>query len=308
MEAKVNLVAVGVFVIVLTVTAIASVLWLSSGKYYRKNYDTYETYMTESVSGLNLNAPVRYRGVEVGRVRAIRLAPGNVEQVQVTLDVERGTPVKVDTVAMLETQGLTGISYIDLTAGLRNSPILTAKPGEEYPVILSGASLFARLESSLPVLLSGLNRASDNLNAVLDEDNRRALKQTLADLQVLARTFAARSATIDAGLKDAAQTMRNSTRFTETLPQLVQRVERSADAFDQMTKQVGAAGTIASGTLESTRADLQQFTGGTLPEVRELVAELRTLTAALQRAVDTVERNPNVLLFGRAASKPGPGE
>ena len=65
-------------------------LWLSSGKYYRKSYDTYETYMTESVSGLNLNAPVRYRGVDVGRVRKIALAPGNVEQVQVTLDIERG--------------------------------------------------------------------------------------------------------------------------------------------------------------------------------------------------------------------------
>jgi len=308
METKVNLVAVGVFVIVLTVTTIASVLWLSSGKYYRKNYDIYETYMTESVSGLNLNAPVRYRGVEVGRVRAIRLAPGNVEQVQVTLDIERGTPVKVDTVATLETQGLTGISYIDLTAGRRDSPVLTAKPGEEHPVIPSGASLFARLESSVPVLLSGLNQVSDNLNAALNEDNRRALKQTLADLQVVARTLATRSATIDAGLKDAAQTMRNSARFTETLPQLVQRVERSADVFDQMTKQVGAAGTSASGTLDSTRADLQQFTGETLPEVRELVGELRTLTVTLQRAVDKVERNPNVLLFGRAALKPGPGE
>jgi phospholipid/cholesterol/gamma-HCH transport system substrate-binding protein len=308
MEAKVNLVAVGVFVIVLTVTAIATVLWLSSGKYYRKNYDTYETYMTESVSGLNLNAPVRYRGVEVGRVHAIRLAPGNVEQVQVTLEIERGTPVKVDTIAVLETQGLTGISYIDLKGGRRDSPVLTAKPGEEYPVIVSGASLFARLESSVPLLLSGLNRVSDNLNAALDEDNRRALKQTLSDVQVLARTLAARSATIDAGLKDAAQTMRNSTQFTESLPQLVQRVERSADAFDQMTKRLGAVGTSASGTLDSTRADLQQFTGETLPEVRELVAELRTLTATVQRAVDKVERNPNVLLFGRAASKRGPGE
>ena len=308
MEEKVNLVAVGVFVIVLTVTAIASVLWLSSGKYYRKNYDVYQTYMTESVSGLNLNAPVRYRGVEVGRVRAIRLAPGNVEEVQITLDIERGTPVKVDTVAMLETQGLTGISYIDLMAGRRDSPAITAKPGEEYPVISSGTSLFARLESSVPSLLTGLNRASDSLNAALDEENRRVLKQTLADLQVLARTLALRSATIDAGLTDAGRTARNSARFTEALPQLVQRIERSADGFDQMTKQVGAAGTNASGALDSTRADLQQFTSETLPEVRELVAELRVLTATLQRASDKVERNPGVLLFGRSAPKPGPGE
>jgi len=304
----VNRVAVGVFVIVLTVTAIASVLFLTSGKYYRKSYDTYQTYMTESVSGLNLNAPVRYRGVDVGRVRGIALAPGDVERVQVTLDIERGTPVKADTVAMLETQGLTGIAFIDLTAGHRDSPPLTAKPGEEYPVILSGSSLMSRLESSVPVLLTGLTRVSDNLNAVMDEENRRALKRTLADLETLARTLAARSATIDSGLKDTAHTMRNAARVSDQLPQLVQRVERSADAFDRMTGQLGGAGASAGGAIEAVRADLQQFTGETLPEVRELVAELRVLTAALQRATDKVERNPSILLFGRPSPKRGPGE
>ena len=91
MEAKVNFVFVGVFVLVLSTALIAGVLWLSSGKYYRKSYDIYQTYMSESVAGLNLNAPVKYRGVDVGRVRTIALAPENVEQVQLTLDIERGT-------------------------------------------------------------------------------------------------------------------------------------------------------------------------------------------------------------------------
>jgi phospholipid/cholesterol/gamma-HCH transport system substrate-binding protein len=299
---------VGVFVIVLTVTAIASVLYLSSAKYYRKSYETYQTYMTESVAGLNVNAPVRYRGVDVGRVRGIRLAPGNVEQVEVTLEIERGTPIKEDTVAMLETQGLTGIAFVDLTAGHRGSPALAAKPGEEYPVIPSGESLMGRLESTVPVLLAGLTRVADNLNATMDEDNRQALKQTLADLRILSRALAARSQTIDAGLEDAARTMRNTARLSGELPQLVRRVERSAEAFDQMTREVGAAGASATGTLEASRADLKQFTGETLPEVRELVGELRALTAALQRTVDNVERDPGSLVLGRPQPRPGPGE
>jgi phospholipid/cholesterol/gamma-HCH transport system substrate-binding protein len=307
-ETKVNLVVVGVFVIVLTVTAIASVLWLSSGKYYRKSYDVYRTYMSESVAGLNLNAPVRYRGVDVGRVRSIRLAPGNVEVVEVMLDIERGTPVKTDTVALLETQGLTGIAFVDLTAGHRDSPPLEAKPGEPYPEIQSGPSLMGRLESSVPVLLAGLSRVADNVNATLDEDNRRALKATLADLQALTRVLAARSTTIDAGLRDAAKTMRNAERLTAALPQLVERVEASAEAFDRMTGELGGAGTTARATLERTRGDLQQFTGETLPELRDLVAELRTLTATLQGAADKLERDPSILLFGRTQPRPGPGE
>ena len=129
MEAKVNFAVVGVFVLVLGPALIAGVLWFTSGKYYRKNYEIYQTYMTESVSGLNLDAPVRYRGVDVGRVRRIALAPGNVEQVQLTLDIDRGTPVKEDTIAVLQTQGLTGIAYVELTGGSRDLPSAGAQPG-----------------------------------------------------------------------------------------------------------------------------------------------------------------------------------
>ena len=67
--------------------------------------------------------------------------------------IERGTPVKEDTVAILQTQGLTGIAYVELTAGRRNSPPLVARPGEEFPVIRAGPSLLTRLETSVTVLL-----------------------------------------------------------------------------------------------------------------------------------------------------------
>jgi len=315
MEAKVNFAVVGAFVIALTVAMITGVLWLSSGKYYRKNYDTYETYMTESVAGLNLNAAVRYRGVDVGRVRRIALAPDNVEQVQLTLDIEHGTPVKEDTLAMLQTQGLTGIAFVELTSGLRTSAPLQAKPGAPYPVIASAPSLMNRLEASIPAVLANLNLVSDSVNALLDDDNRRAVKATLADLSQLSRMLAARSATIDMTLASTARTMDAAARTTDKavaiadqLPQLIQRIERTTIAFERMATEVAGAGVSARGTLDGTRADLAQFTGSTLPEVRALVDELRGLTATLRRVGDAVERNPSVLLHGRPTAKKGPGE
>ncbi|MHB8426113.1 MAG: MlaD family protein, partial [Gammaproteobacteria bacterium] len=120
METKVNYVAVGIFVLLLGTALIGGVLWISSGTAYRAAYDTYLTYMNESVSGLSVSAPVRYRGVEVGRVRRIALAPNDPEQVELTLDIERGTPVSQDTVATLRTQGLTGIAFVDLSGGSRS--------------------------------------------------------------------------------------------------------------------------------------------------------------------------------------------
>ena len=308
METKVNYVVVGVFVLVLSTAMIAGVLWLTSGKYYRKSYDIYQTYMTESVAGLNLNAPVKYRGVDVGRVAKVAIDPENVEQVQLTLYVERGTPVKQDTVAVLQTQGLTGIAYVELTAGHRASPPLLPKPGEQYPVIAAGASLMTRLESTVTALLANLDHATNNFNAFMDEDNRRALKRTLADLEVVSGTLAARSSTIDSSLKNTARVMENTARFTDQLPGLVQRVERSADSFDRMASQVVGTGVSASSTLDSTRMDLQRFTGETLPEVHELVSELREVTATLRRLSNDVERNPSVLLYGKPPLKRGPGE
>jgi len=322
MENKVNLSVVGAFVIVLTVAMIAGVLWLASGSYNRKVYDIYETYMTESVSGLTLNSTVRYRGVEVGRVRQIELAPGNVEQVQVTLDIERGTPVKTDTLATLQTQGLTGIAYVELRGGRKDSLPLRAEPGHDVPVITSGPSLMERLETATPVLMANLARAVDNLNLLLDENNRSALRSTLADLAVLTQTLAKRSSTIDAALVSSARAMESTARVSAQLPQLVQRFDRTAAALERMATDVSdasasarsmldsARGTLdnARSTLDGSRADVAQFTGAALPETRELVAELRGLTVTMRRVVDEVERNPGVLVQGRSPAKRGPGE
>ncbi len=304
MEEKVNFAVVGIFVLALSVGLIGGVLWFSSGKSYRMVYDVYQTYMKESVSGLNLNAPVRYRGVEVGRVQKIALAPGNVELVQLTLAIEQGTPVKADTVAVLQTQGLTGLAYVELTGGGRDSPSLQKQADEEYPVIKAAPSLIRRLDSAITAMLINLNRASENFNALMDEDNRRAVKNTLADIEVLSRTLAARSAAIDTSLTHAARTMENTARLSNELPQLAQRVQRSADAFDHMANELARAGASASRALDGA----QQFTNETLPEVHQLVMELRGLTSSLQRVSSELEQNPSALLYGKPAAKRGPGE
>ena len=286
MEEKVNFALVGAFVLTLGTALIGFTLWLSSGKSYRTSYDTYQTYMQDSVAGLNLNAPVRYRGVEVGRVRKIALAPGNVEQVQLTLAIERGTPVKTDTVAVLQTQGLTGLAFVELTGGGRNSPVLQKQPGADYPVIKAGPALMTRLDSAVTSLLTNLNKTSENVNALLDADNRRAIKKTLADLQKLSGTLASHSGLIDSTLADAAHAMKNTARLTDELAQL------------------GQAGGDASSTLKNTR----QFTSQTLPEIQLLVTQLRDLTGSLQRVSNQLEQNPSVLLYGKPPARRGPGE
>jgi phospholipid/cholesterol/gamma-HCH transport system substrate-binding protein len=308
MEAKFSYAVVGFFVLVLGAALIGGVLWVSSGRYSGKSYVTYRTYMTDSVAGLNLNAPVKYHGVDVGLVRRIALNPANVEQVELTLAIERGTPVKEDTVALTETQGLTGIAYVELAGGSKDAPLLVPRASDDVPVIRSGPSLLTRFETAIYGALAGLTRATDTFNALLSEENRRAIGETIADLRTVSRTLAKRSTSIDAGLANAERTMKSAAAFTGDLPRLVQRIERSAEALDRMADAIAKAGTTATTTLEGSRADLQRFTGEGLPEARALIGEMREITATLRRVTDELERNPDMLLRGRPVPKRGPGE
>jgi phospholipid/cholesterol/gamma-HCH transport system substrate-binding protein len=292
-ESKVNFTIVGLFTLTLVAALIAILLWLGTGGRYYKIYDTYYAYMNESVSGLNLNAPVKYRGVQVGNVRDITLDPANSERVRLLLKIERGTPVKEDSVAVLRTQGLTGIAYVELAGGSLQSPLLKTKHDEKYPVIHTGPSLMARLDTALTSLLSSVNVVSNNVNAVLDEDNRRAFKHSLAQIDVVTRALAARSATIEAGMSNAAKTLEHSARASADLGRLIERAGRSAEAVERLTNETSRSAAAVPGTLQGMQL---------------LVDDLRELSASLRRVSDQLERNPSTLLFGKPQPEPGPGE
>src|SRR3954463_15897109 len=117
MDSKVNYAAVGVFVIGLGAALVAPILWLAAGGELHKKVDLYQSLSNESVAGLNVNAPVKYRGVDVGKVKDIQLVPDNPQQVQIVYAIDRGTPIKADTIATLTTQGLTGIAFVELSGG-----------------------------------------------------------------------------------------------------------------------------------------------------------------------------------------------
>ena len=320
MEPKVNYVVVGVFVVVLGAAVLGVVLWLGKSD-YRGVYDRYYAYMRESVAGLSVNSSVKYRGVDVGRVKDIALNPENPEEVRLTLDVLRGTPIKTDTVAVLETQGLTGLATLNLTGGSRDAPVLEAAPDQEYPVIKTGPSLFFRLdmaisrllsEQGLTKLLASLNQLSQNATAVVDEENRAALRRILKDLSEVTQTLAARHEQVDKGVLGASQSAENLAKLTETMnkqmPMLLERVNKSAAALQGMTEELARTGKAVSNLVQETKPDLQEFSRNTLTETGLLVAELRQLTATLNRVAKDLEREPNALVLGRAPRPKGPGE
>lgn len=299
---------VGLFVLVLGAVLIAGVLWLASGGAFQKKYDLYLAIEDESVAGLNLNAPVKYNGVDVGKVRDIKLDPGNPERVNLLFAIEHGTPIKEDTVAVLKTQGLTGIAYVELSGGTRDAPLLRATAGSGYPIIRTKPSLAARLENVLTSVLAKLDSTSNNINAILSDDNRAAFKSALADIATVARTVAARKDTLDAGIASAARTFENTSRLSTQAGPVLDRVGRGADAIEKMGDEVARTSTTAGKTVNSIGADVKRFTAETLPELERLLGELSVLATSLRRLSEQTERDPRGILFGRKAVPEGPGE
>jgi phospholipid/cholesterol/gamma-HCH transport system substrate-binding protein len=304
----VNYAVVGAFVLVLGAVLIAGVLWLAAGGAFQKRYDLYLAIEEESVAGLNLNAPVKYNGVDVGKVREIRLEPGNPQRVNLLFAIESGTPIKEDTVAVLKTQGLTGIAYVELSGGARDSPPLTATAGSEYPVIRTKPSLSARLENVLSSVLAHLDSTSTNINSILSDENRAAFKSAVADIAAVAHTVAARKDTLDAGIVSAARTFENSARASARLDPAIERISRSAEALEKMGDEVARTSAGAGKTVNEVGADVKRFTAETLPELERLLAELGVLSTSLRRLSEQTERNPGGLLFGRMPVAEGPGE
>jgi phospholipid/cholesterol/gamma-HCH transport system substrate-binding protein len=304
----VNYAAVGAFVLVLGAALIAGVLWLASGGNWQTKYEVYLAVLDESVAGLNLNAPVKYNGVDVGKVQDIALDTAHPERVNLLFAIEQGTPIREDTVAVLKTQGLTGIAYVELSGGTAGSPALQAAPGSRYPQIRTKPSLVTRLEYILTSVLSKLDSTSEGINSLLGAENQAAFKSALADIAAVAHTVAARKGEIDHGLTQAAKTFENSAKVTAQMEPVLARIGRSADAIEKMGVEVARTSVSAGRTVDAVGTDLKRLSVETLPELERLLGELGALTTSLRRLSDQTERDPRGLIFGRQPVPAGPGE
>ncbi|HUL07691.1 MAG TPA: MlaD family protein, partial [Candidatus Acidoferrum sp.] len=136
METRASYIAVGAFVLVLILGLVGFVIWV--GKFRgAEEFARYDILFAGSVTGLQVDGTVRYRGIPVGRIIDIRVDPANIEMVRVTIEVKADTPVRTDTDASIELQGITGVTYVLLKGGKQDSPALPVTMKEPYPQIHS---------------------------------------------------------------------------------------------------------------------------------------------------------------------------
>src|SRR5579862_5747571 len=171
METRANYVAVGAFVLAMVVLAFAAVLWLARGA-LTTELARYDIYFQGPVTGLRGGAEVDYNGVAAGKVTDVRIDPNNVELIRVTIEIDAAVAIKTDVRASVETNILSGVSYILIAGGTQQASLLRAKNGERYAVIPAHRSHLASVAARAPQLLEQLSEATGHMNELLDEKNR----------------------------------------------------------------------------------------------------------------------------------------
>jgi phospholipid/cholesterol/gamma-HCH transport system substrate-binding protein len=304
METRAHYAAVGAFVATMIALALAAVLWMARGE-LNTQYAFYHIYFSGPVSGLRSGAPVEYNGVPVGRVREVVIDPANVERIRVTVEIDASVAIKTDAAAAVETNILSGVSYIQIVGGTREAPLLTAKADQRYPVIRSHRSRLASVTARVPQLVEKLNETADRLNDLLDEKNRRALAESLDNVRVFSANLAERSKDLDALTGDTKSAVHSLSKLLDDIDKsyegphgLGAQLAEAVGNIDKLSRGLGDTNRQLQQTLQDVRPGLRNFSHQTLGDITALVGDARQLIANLNRFTAQVSRDPSQLLFG----------
>ncbi len=308
MENRSHALIAGLFTLIFFLATALALWWLGGS---RELTNTYILETRGSVTGLNLEAQVRYRGIRAGKV--IGIAPDETDPGLLLVEITLGRKYQLTdkTTAKLNYQGITGLAYVMLEEG--------SKPGETgQPLDTDGATpprlkiqpgLFDTLGEKAGDIATQVAELSARLNRLLDERNTQNIARTLDNL-----------ATASEGLKDVPKLMASlrsalSEANLARLQALLAHLEKTAGEAAPLTAEARVL--VANMNKLAQRFDrLAASAGGvsdhlnaeTLPRVDALMTEVAAATRRLDRLLDTLNEAPQAMLFGAAPAKPGPGE
>jgi phospholipid/cholesterol/gamma-HCH transport system substrate-binding protein len=315
MEVRASYALVGGFVLAVLAALAIAVVWLAKIEVDR-SVAIYEVAFTGSVNGLQEGSPVRYRGVPVGRVSAIRIDAANIAQILVTLELRPDTPVRTDTVATVEPQGITGIATIQLTGGTQGAPMPKEDGAGHPPRLIAGRSAIEEVFSSTPVVLNRIAAVLERIGILLSDENLQNINATLDDLAQLTDKLAESEPQVRSLLESVTATSNQMRTTADQFAGLASDLRGSLGGMDGRLAALGDQGqaTLAQATAAATafrdladrldrlvRANAQpvgDFSQSTLYEIRQLVGEMRQLVASGSRISKEFERDPAGYLLG----------
>lgn len=302
MENRSHALAAGIFTLLLGVAAAIALWWLGQSD---ESTATYILETRRNVTGLNVQAQVRYRGIRAGKVAAIDQDEGDPRLILVRINLDSRFKLTRGTTAQLGYQGVTGLAYVQIEDDGSSPEPLPMKDGEPARIPLR-PTLFDTLGERANDIVGQISAVSIRLGKLLDDKNLQNLTRTLDNL-----------ATASDGLRDmpailAAAREALSEQNLRSLRQILAHVEKtageSAPLAAEMRELVKTMGVLSRRFEQIASSAGEELTGSTLPRANQLMQELTTNSRQLSRVLERLESDPQMLLFGRGGARPGPGE
>lgn len=306
MENRAHALAAGLFALILGTTLLAALWWFSDGRETQRNY-LLESH--GSVTGLNVEAQVRYRGIAAGKVSDIRIDSADPRKILVEIRMRSDIPLTRGTRATLAYQGVTGLAYVQLDDRGENPEPLVGENGAP-PRLALQPGLMEQLTDTTLDTMRRLKLVSERIGGFFNDENMQRLSVTLQRLESAAagadRTFADAPATL-ASIR-AVLSADNLKRLSATLANLEHASADAAPAVAELKTLMTRLQRVAE-RLDATAASAgNSVLDDTLPQLNTLLRELTTTSQRMGHLIDEVDASPQMLLLGRTPAPPGPGE
>jgi phospholipid/cholesterol/gamma-HCH transport system substrate-binding protein len=300
MERNANYALVGFASLLLFIGLLVFVVWLARLQ-SAKDYDLYDILFVGPVRGLSVGGEVHFNGIKVGEVTKIDLDPVDPNRVIAAIRITAKVPIRVDSYATLEPQGITGVNYVQITAGTPTLKLLkdVTPPGVK-PVIKSQRSALADLLEGGGTVLTRTIEALDRVNKVLSDKNIAAFSSTLHNVQDVTAALAAKKGILDDATKtlnDIDQTAQNFSALAKSGQSLVDNDGKRA------LKQLGDAADELKAATADVRKLIAKLQGPTtdfattgLPQLTSAIGSLQQTVESLDRLVNEIQQNPRMLV------------
>jgi len=296
MEKNANYALVGLSSLILFIGLVIFVVWLARLR-INAEYDLYDILFQGPINGLSQGGEVRFNGIKVGEVTKIALDRTNPARVIARARVTSDVPIRTDSYATLEPLGITGVNYVQITAGSPTKPLLKdTVPNGTIPIIRSQRSALSDLLQGGGTVLTRTIEALDRVNRVLSDENIKTFSQALSDTQSVTAELRRRRALVgDAqkALQDADAAIQQINDLAKSSQQLVDGDgRRSLKNIADAAEQVKVSATEVRGMIDKLQGPTTDFATNGLPQVTATVVQLRTSAQALERLIDEIQASP----------------
>ncbi|MBD3769792.1 MAG: MCE family protein [Rhodobacterales bacterium] len=310
METRANYAVIGAFVIIATLAVASFVLWLGQSQ-FKRDYKAYDIVFEGPVS-LEDGSAVRYIGIKVGEVSTVRIDRADPSKVRARIRIDRETPVKTDSTASIQLAGITGVTFVQISAGTPTARLLEAKPGEPVPVIRAEKTQLDQLVAGGAQVMGQVNDTMTRVKKLLTDENIASINTSLKNIETITSKLA-----VDDGLIDQANgTMKDISRASDEFA-------TAANSFGSLSANADKELTSISGGLDELLAEIRDVVAsanaimaqgtetvsvvnnllegpatGVVEDSRLAAQDLRILISRMDRLTRDLEQNPQSMLVG----------